>query len=136
MANDGKQAERSFVDYWERIGHVERLRDKRDLMGLNGGRNVADFKKPSDFLVSSPTHALHYAEVKSVQSGSSFPFKNIKEGQHKAAILETARGSSSFIFYIFSYELGRWYTMSCDQYTTLVNAGRKSVKFEELTPWR
>lgn len=138
MKNDGKEAERAFVKHWEDVakGHVQRLRDKADLMGLNKGANVADFAKPSDFLVSSPRHALHYAEVKSTNSATSFGFGKIQKGQNAAALKEDLRGQGQYIFYIFSYPLGQWFTMTCNQYATLLEAGRRSVKFEELSPWR
>lgn len=135
ITNDGKAAERSFLAYWEALGHVERIRDAKDLRGLNGGKRLIDFKKPSDFLVSAPGVPLHYAEVKSCNGTTSFPFGQIEEGQHKAALLEAARGSKAYIFYIFSYATGRWYCMPCTQYAAILKAGRRSVKFEELTPW-
>jgi len=135
MKNDGKEAERAFVEYWGRVGHIERLRDKRDLVGLNGGRNIADFKKPSDFLVSSPAIVLHFAEVKSTTSKTSFPFGNIEDGQHVAAMKSASRGDRGYMFYIFAYATSTWYMMPCWQYAEIYNSGRRSVKFEELEPW-
>lgn len=136
MKNDGKPAERAFLEYWEARGHVERLRDKKDLMGLNGGRNVADFAKPSDFLVSAPGVPLHYAEVKSTIKGESFSFGSIRPGQHIAAIKAATKGDWSYIFYIFSFENEAWYTMSCREYAAYIDAGKRSVKFKDLTLWR
>lgn len=134
-ANNGKDSESAFVKHWEAIGHIERLRDKKDLMGLNGGRNVADFAKPSDFLVSARGVPMHYAEVKSMIKGESFAFGGIQPGQHIAALKEHAKGCGSYIFYIFSYENEAWYTMSCDQYAGLIEAGKRSVKFKDLALW-
>jgi hypothetical protein len=135
-ANDGKEAEGAFENHWKAVGHVERLRDKRDLVGLNGGNMaIADFAKPSDFLVSSPQVPLHYAEVKSTQGAKGFAFGAIQPGQHKAAMLEASRGMGMYVFYIFSYATGKWFTMDCLRYAALVNEGRRSVKFEELEPW-
>jgi hypothetical protein len=135
MANDGKDAERAFLRHWEAIGHVQRLRDKRDLMGLNGGKNIADFSKPSDFLVSSPVHPLHYAEVKSTTNPTRFPFGDIRPAQNSAALMEERKGNNSYIFYIFSYATGEWFYMSCGQYAALLANGKRSVKFEELARW-
>lgn len=135
MKNDGKAAESAFEKYWASVGHVERLRDRRDLIGLNGGKHVADFKKPSDFLVSSKLHNLHYAEVKSTTSNTSFSFSGIQDGQHKAAMLEASRGSQSYAFYIFSYPLGRWFIMGCEQYRAAIDDGKRSIKFTELNEW-
>ncbi len=135
MKNDGKAAERAFLDYWEARGHVERLRDKKDLMGLNGGRNIADFAKPSDFIVSARGVPMHYAEVKSTIKADSFPFSGIRPGQHVAALKEHARGCGSYMFYIFTFATGSWYVMTCDQYADLIEAGARSVKFKDLDPW-
>ena len=135
MKNNGKEAERSFVDYWTTLGHVERLRDRADLMALNGGKPVKDFQKPSDFLVSAPGVPLHYAEVKSTWHERLFEFKHIQDGQSAAAQKEHLRGNNSYVFYIFSYHLGRWFIMSCEQYAHALKMGRRSIKFEDLSPW-
>lgn len=133
--NNGKDAEAAFVEYWEKRGHIERLRDKKDLMGLNGGKNLADFAKPSDFLVSARGTPLHYAEVKSTVDETTFHFKNLRPGQHIAAIKAASKGDGNYIFYIFSYPLGAWFTLSCAQYAELIRTGKRSIKFKELDPW-
>jgi hypothetical protein len=135
MKNDGKDAERAFVDHWESVGHCQRLRDKKDLVGLNRGAPVADFAKPSDFVVSSHLIALHYAEVKSTTDGTSFAFGKIQKGQSAAALMEARRGSGSYIFYIFSYPLGQWFILDCLAYSKLVDSGARSVKFKDLPEW-
>lgn len=135
MKNDGKAAEKAFVEHWHRKGHVQRLRDKKDLMGINGGARVADFAKPSDFIVSSQNDPLHYAEVKSTVHPTLFEFKCIRPAQRAAALLEASRGHGNYRFYVFSYALGRWFTIGCELFAYHVEQGRKSLKFEELTPW-
>lgn len=136
MKNDGKESERSFEAYWTAVGHCQRLRDKRDLMGINGGRMVADFAKPSDFLVSARDVPLHYAEVKSTVHKTLFEFKCIQPGQSAAAQREHLKGANSYRFYIFSYQLGRWFVMTCEQYAHALKTGRRSLRFEELDPWK
>lgn len=133
--NDGTEAEAAFVRHWDAVGHIERFRDKKDLMGLNKGKRLADFKKPSDYLVSAPGVPLHFAEVKSTTDGKSFAFSKIQDGQSAAALKEVKRGAGSYIFYIFSFALGKWFLMGGPQYEALVDAGRRSVKFEELSEW-
>lgn len=135
MKNDGKDAEKAFVDYWTKVGHIERFRDKRDLSGLNKGARLADFSKPSDFIVSSKDHPLHFAEVKSTTEATSFSFGKIQKGQSAAALNEARRGHGSYLFYVYSYPLGEWFIMSCLDYDDLCNAGRRSVKFKELKKW-
>lgn len=137
MKNNGKEAETAFVKIWEddRQGHVERLRDKKDLIGLNKGLKVADFAKPSDFMVSSASVPLHYAEVKSTTNPKLFSFSKIQPAQNAAALKEHKRGHGSYIFYIYSYEMRQWYKMSCYQYAALLDEGRRSVMFTELEEW-
>ena len=136
MANDGKAAERAFERHWRQIGHLERFPDKRDLIGLNQGRRVADFPKPSDYLVSSSGIPLHYAEVKSTEAKNRFAFSKIRPKQSEAALKSVVRGDGKYIFYIFSYHLGRWFTMPASQYARLVEAGERSVQFSELNEWK
>jgi hypothetical protein len=135
VKNDGKEAERSFVAYWTTRGHIQRLRDRKDLMAINAGARINDFKKPSDFLVSAPDVPLHYAEVKSTWHKDAFPFKQIESGQDAAAQQEYLKGHGAYTFYIFSYTLGRWYTMTCAQYAHALKTGKRSIKFEDMTPW-
>lgn len=135
MKNDGKDAERAFVAHWESVGHCQRLRDKKDLVGLNRGAPVADFAKPSDFIVSSPTINLHFAEVKSTTDKTSFAFGKIQKGQSAAALKEARRGCGAYFFYIFSYPLGRWFLMGCKTYSQLIDSGVRSVKFKDLPEW-
>lgn len=136
MKNDGKAAERAFFEYWDGHGHIERLRDKKDLVGLNGGDfRIADFKKPSDFLVSDKATGLHYAEVKSTQHATTFHFGLIQDGQSKAALMSHTRGDGRYLFYIYSYGQHKWYIMTAAKYAESLAAKRRSVKFEELVQW-
>ena len=132
--NDGKDAEAGFLSIMTRLGAVvERFWDQADLRGRNGGRPVGDFPKPSDFLVTL-NGLLHYAEVKSTVSTTSFSFHSIQKGQSSAA-LRQARVHGPYNFYIYSFHLAQWFLMPCKQYAETLDAGRASIKFEELTPW-
>jgi hypothetical protein len=134
-SNNGKAAEEAFEAYWTKRGHLVRLWDAADISGLNGGARVKDFAKPADYLVSSRLDDLHFAEVKSCWSKTSFSFGAIQKGQSAAALQSAKRGDQGYSFYIFSYHHGKWFYMSCVQYREILDAGRKSVKFEELAPW-
>ena len=134
MRNDGKDAERAFLGKMKRAGAVvERFWDQSDLRGINKGRAVADFAKPSDFLVTLDEN-IHYAEVKSVQSATSFPFSNLESGQTSAALRQAAVGGD-YRFYIFSFGLGDWFVMPASQFALAVAAGKASIKFNTLTKW-
>lgn len=127
--NDGTAAEEAF----EKLILADvlyRFPDKKALTGLNGGRRVGDFPKPSDYLVTKSGETF-YAEVKSVQSETSFPFADIRPSQSAMALKQSAF-NGRYDFYIFSYGLGAWFLMSEDAYAFAVRHGRKSIKFEEL----
>jgi hypothetical protein len=111
------------------------LRDRQDLIGLNKGLKLADFAKPSDFIVGSKVEPTHYAEVKSTSNPTLFSFAKIRPAQSAAALKEAKRGHGDYFFYIFSLALGQWFVMSCQQYRWLLDEGKRSVKFEELEPW-
>lgn len=136
MRNDGKPAEDAFIKRISAIPKtvVERLYDASDLRGLNGGKHINDFKKPSDFIVTC-LGTVHYAEVKSVQSATSFPFSNLEDGQRSAALRQAA-SDGQYIFYIYSFGLSEWFLMDCRVFAKAVADGRKSIKFSELMPWK
>jgi penicillin-binding protein-related factor A (putative recombinase) len=137
MANDGKQAEEAWLRRMKGMPQtvIERFWDARDLRGRNGGKAVADFPKPSDFLLYA-NGLLRFAEVKSVQSKTSFAFANIKQKQLSTALhLAQAGGGDIYTFYIFSFGLGQWFVMSANQLRAAIDDGRASLKFEELTKW-
>ena len=133
--NDGKEAERGFLAVFERRGAViERFYDQADLRGRNGGKAVGDFPKPADFLVTYDG-LLHYAEVKSTTSKTSFSFHCIRPAQSSAA-LRQARVGGPYVFYIYAYETATWYVMSCSDYARALQEGRASLKFSELKQWQ
>lgn len=130
--NDGTAAEKAF-ETLIKADVLYRFPDQKMLTGLNGGRRVGDFPKPSDYLVTK-TGVTWYAEVKSTQSSTSFPFADIRPSQKSMALRQAAKGGP-YCFYIFSYGLGKWFLMSARIFADAIAAGRKSIKFEELHRW-
>jgi hypothetical protein len=130
--NDGTAAEKAF-ETLIRADVLYRFPDQKALTGLNGGRRVGDFPKPSDYLITRDT-ATFYAEVKSVQSEVSFPFADIRPSQKSMALRQAAVGGR-YDFYIFSFGLGEWFLMTEQVFAAAVAAGAKSIKFKELPRW-
>ncbi len=130
--NDGTQAERAF-EVRIAADDLYRFPDKKALTGLNGGRKVGDFPKPSDYLVTKGGQTF-YAEIKSVQSDTSFPFADIRPSQ-RAKALRMACIGGRYDFFIFSFGLGKWFLLAAPQFATACEAGAKSVKFKELPEW-
>lgn len=132
MKNDGTAAEKAFETLIA-ADDLYRFPDKKALTGLNGGRPVGDFPKPSDYLVTK-AGATFYAEVKSIQSTTSFPFADIRPSQ-SAKALSMARVGGRFDFFIFSYGLGQWFIMNEQLYAAVRGTGAKSIKFKECPTW-
>lgn len=135
MRNDGTKAEAFFESYWKARADadVERFYDQKALRGLNGNRPVGDFPKPSDYLVCD-NGLLHYAEVKSTEKITRFPFGDIRPAQ-KAKALTMAAVGGPYFFYIYSFGTGTWYILPAKQFATAIAEGRKSITLEELSPW-
>jgi penicillin-binding protein-related factor A (putative recombinase) len=130
--NDGTAAESAF-ETLIKADDLYRFPDKKALTGLNGGRPVGAFRQPSDYLVTKGG-STWYAEVKSTQSATSFPFGDIQPSQ-RAKALKMAIVGGRYDFHIFSFGLGQWFLMSCAQFAAAVAAGAKSIKFKELASW-
>lgn len=136
MRNSGKEAEKAFLARMLAVPGtvIERFWDQSDLRGINKGKAIADFAKPSDFLVTQ-YGSIFYAEVKSVQSATSFPFSNLEAGQRSAALRQAAVGGD-YRFFLFSYGLGRWFLMPATLFAATLEAGKSSVKFSSLKEWK
>ena len=130
--NDGTAAETAF-ETLIKADVLYRFPDQKMLRGLNGGRPVGDFPKPSDYLVTK-ARETHYAEVKSTQSATSFSFGDIRPSQKSMALRQATVGGA-YTFYIFSFGLGKWFLLGAKQFAGAIAAGRKSLKFTELSPW-
>jgi penicillin-binding protein-related factor A (putative recombinase) len=135
--NTGKPSEATFENNIE--GTVFRLRDKADLVGLNGGKNVAAFGNPSDYLIAT-RGGLYLAEVKSSSNMTSFSLSSFTPAQ-KSAISKFHKGGFGSLYRIYVHNLGsdQWYLLDADQfYTTVVLEKRKSIKWQDmnlLTAW-
>lgn len=133
MKNDGKSAEKAFVEAMEVTKRwVHRFRDMKDVVGLNRGKKLSMFPCPSDFLIGD-SEGLFLAEVKSTYNQTSFPFADVRPAQRAAAAHATSRGFPYFLF-ILNMNDGEWYVLPATQFVEAIRAGRKSIPFKELTP--
>lgn len=132
MKNDGTEAQDDFISMMLETpkSYVWRMRDKKDLMGLNKGRKVAAFALPADFIVGQ-SGKLFYAEVKSTSDPARFNYSQLETGQRAAA---TVCASCSLPYWIYVYSLDRrqWFRLSAQQWNEDIRAGKKSRRFEEL----
>jgi hypothetical protein len=135
MKNTGVEAEKAWEDRMSST-YIYRFPDQKALRGLNNNRPVGDFPKPADYLFLSMDAGLAYAEVKSVQSSTSFSFSGLRPMQMSTALQMAKRGRGHlYQIYIFSFGLGQWFQMSGTELEKRVSNGEKSVKFKELVKW-
>jgi penicillin-binding protein-related factor A (putative recombinase) len=127
-----KSVEEHFKSFWlGKESFCFQFHDTRAAMGSTGSKRVFTSPHPSDFLV---THKgdMHYAEVKSSENAVSFPFSNVKPSQWSAARQQVAAGGKYF-FYLFSQRNDSWYKIPGSYLVLMFEAGRKSVKWSEIT---
>lgn len=139
MRNNGTQAQDDFEDHWKKKpgSHAWRMRDKKDINGLNGKKigkpgGIAAFAQPSDFLVTDEG-VLFFAEVKSTSDPKRFNYNQIEPAQRSAASISAACGSPYF-FFIYSIARAQWFILTAAQFVADMKAGKSSRTFEELTP--
>ena len=134
--NNGKPSEREFLSIWASLPftYAHRVTDAADLHGING-RPVGDFPKPSDFIILEPD-GIHFAEVKSTVSQTSFSYDQLERGQ-KSTAAQCARCKTplSYRIYVHAIALGKWFIITADEFVSDTKSGIKSRKWESLTPW-
>lgn len=134
--NTGKPSEDFFQENVS--GLVFRLRDKADLVGLNGGKNVAAFGNPSDYFLIQQDGG-YLAEVKSSNNATSFPLSCFTAAQKAAIYRCSKRGfGSRYRIYIHNISTNQWYLMTADDFMNIIKQGKKSEKWKNLnilTSW-
>lgn len=130
--NSGKKSEAIFEENVP--GLVFRLRDKADLVGLNKGKNVAAFGNPSDTLLVDPSGHLYFAEVKSTTSKTSFSLSAFTKAQ-KSAIYRLHKRGYGHVYRIYIHSLfdDKWYLIDANIFMETIKAGKKSIKWQDLT---
>lgn len=130
--NDGKDSEDIFETGMKKHGcAVFRLRDKRDLHGLNK-HSVAVFGQPSDFVVIASRGAF-LVEVKSTQEKTSFPFSCFTKAQASAmAQCVSCKVGHNYLIYIHNLNANEWYSTTADQVIATYKENRKSLRWDEI----
>lgn len=126
-------AEKAFKKFWEAQGkstYVERMHDAADNYGLTNGKTIAAFKQTSDWIVVH-RGTTFWAEVKQCEGLTRFPFSNIRPHQLGRARMIRAAGGN-YDFFIHSIALDVWFRVPCGVIIRLVDAGAKSVTWEDL----
>lgn len=127
--NTGKSAEQAFEAYWEDKGKaafLHRVTDQAEVNGRSKVRAVVK-KQPSDYILTYGGSTF-YAEVKSSNNATSFPFGDITQGQWTAALKQTKAGGD-YVFFIKNMITGCWYKVIAERF--LLHEGR-SMKWSDM----
>jgi len=130
-----KSIEDWFDSFWQgKQSYCFQFHDTRAAMGAAKSSRVFTTAHPSDFLV---THLgeMFYAEVKKSEDKTSFPLKNIRPAQWKAAVRQTAAGGKYF-FFLYSTAMNCWYRIEGPVFISFWKSGRASVKWAELLDYQ
>lgn len=131
IKNTGKPSEEIFLAAIE--GAVFRLRDAKDLHGLNK-RRVTAFCMPADFVVVSP-NSMFFAEVKSSNNKTSFSLSCFQPAQ-KAAMVRCYSASDIIRYYVFVHNIitDMWYIIDGGEIVRAIRDKKKSIKWGDLRP--
>lgn len=118
-----------FTHYGKRA-YLHKLTDTKEVSGLNGRPTTAP-DQPSDYIVTLDGETF-FAEVKSSEGATSFPFKNIRPSQYRGARQQLAVGGT-YLFYILRTKTGAWFRVPAK---VILEWPRKSMTWVELEPYR
>lgn len=130
MKNSGKSSEKTFEASFGAMGKrafLHRVEDASDLHGRNK-KLVLTTKKPSDYVVTE-NGEMYYAEVKSSESKTSFPFSAISTNQWASARRQVAAGGK-FFFFVHNVITNQWFKLPATHLLSITD--RKSVRWDTL----
>ena len=131
--NTGKKSEQIFEESIDRLGKSAvyfRLVDAAEIRGRTGKVATSARAQPSDYIVTA-YGVTFYAEVKSTQNATSFPFSLLKKSQTAAATMILAAGGE---YMVFAHNLltDRWYRFPYSFVQQTQASGRQSIPWTEL----
>ena len=131
VKNTGKSSEEDFELKLKRaygkLCFIHRVTDTAEVRGRSGSKTAFTKAQPSDYLVTLKGK-MHYAEVKSSNNKTSFPFSDITKQQWLTSKLQLlAKGE--YIFYIQNMNTLLWYRVPAKVFH---DHDKRSMKWDEL----
>jgi hypothetical protein len=114
VKNDGTPSQQIFETKMARLGkraHLIRLRDQKDLRGLNQGRAVKAFPQPADYTLTLDG-VLYYAEVKSSIDEMRWAFKFRPDQWACGKGMRAAGGGHLYLVLVHNVRANRWYWLN------------------------
>jgi len=135
--NTGKPSEKFFEGVLDSLGKRAsyfRLVDASEITGRTGKIAESARAQPSDYIVTLDGTTF-YAEVKSTQNKTSFPFSLLKPAQWAAGVVVTgARGI--YKVYVHNLNTDRWYVVPFTLIKQVKDAGKASIPWEQLKDYQ
>ncbi len=132
MKNTGKPSEKIFEQRLALLGkraYFYRIKDAATIKGLTGKvGNVG--ASPSDYFIVLDGKTS-FAEVKSTQEKTSFPFSLLKKGQVAHGIQINNAGGNYYV-YIHNLNSDKWYRVPFGLIEASRNLGKSSLTWESL----
>lgn len=129
--NTGKPSETFFESVWQRLGkraYCYRIADAAEVRGRTGKIGLTR-ATPSDYIVTY--NGTFYAEVKSTQNPTSFPFSLLKKGQSAAAPQVVTAGGGYFVF-AHNLTTNTWYRIPYEVIRAVKDVGKASIPWSEM----
>lgn len=110
-----------------------KFHDARMAKGTGGSNRIFTASHPADYIVTD-RGVMFYAEVKSSQNETSFPFASVRKSQWSGAMRTIAAGGT-YYFFLRSEHLGCWFRVPASLLVDLFLQDVKSIKWEILLPY-
>jgi penicillin-binding protein-related factor A (putative recombinase) len=137
LRNTGKPSEELFENSilaLGKAGYFYRIKDAADIRGITGRVGQGMDATPSDYIVS--VHGeVSFAEVKSTNDLTKFPFSLLKKGQKSHGKRIVASGGS-YRVYIHRLKTDTWYCIPLRFIHAVQDAGAQSIPWEQMEKYK
>ncbi|MES0134538.1 Holliday junction resolvase RecU [Mesorhizobium sp. M0016] len=134
--NTGKASEQTFEEIHDTLGkraYYCRLVDAAEVRGRTGRMGHVR-PQPSDYILVVDGKTS-FAEVKSTQEKTSFPFGLLRTKQSAAAKMILAAGGSYFV-YLHDLTRNIWYRVPYDLIQIVKDHGKSSIPWADLKEFK
>ena len=134
--NTGKPSEQKWEDHFTGLGKVAYFYRVVDAAEVRGRTGKIGFIRPapSDYVLVH-SGRMSFAEVKSTQAKTSFPFSVLRTTQSAVATMVIAAGGTYDVF-IHNINDDCWYRVPYQLIQSVKDSGRSSIPWEQLQDFK